>query len=226
MPSIGMAKAEIAHAKTEDRHQPWRRGRAESRADDDPDRLREGDQSGADEADDGERRRGRGLNRHREERTGYNRAQSAGDERLQRTAQRVARERSSALREVMDPEQEQSRVHPPSLRRSVHQLPFVPNSLRGHLFRLRPTPRLRFARPESFALTLIRGLPPDASRAAKDPRRSAVSDKGPRSRMAGRTQRFDADPANRRFRRYLDVGARVDEGPLSTQSRPLNAAMC
>src|SRR5215472_2459353 len=45
-------------AKAEYRHQPWRRGCAESGANDDPHRLREGDQSGADEADDGQRRRG------------------------------------------------------------------------------------------------------------------------------------------------------------------------
>ena len=57
-------------------------GRAQSRADDDPDRLREVDQSGADEAHDGERRRGRGLTRYREQHTGYNSAQSAGNERL------------------------------------------------------------------------------------------------------------------------------------------------
>ena len=69
-PRMGRAAAEIPEAQTEDRHQPDRRGRSERRADDDPDRLREGDQSRADEADDGEDGRGGGLNHRREERPG------------------------------------------------------------------------------------------------------------------------------------------------------------
>src|SRR5277367_4085702 len=129
MPSSGMAKAETLTRKTKDRDQPWRRGRAESRAYDDPDRLREGDQSRADETNHGERRCGRGLDRHGEQRTGHNRTQAATDKRLQRAAQRVTREALQTLRKVVDPEQKQAkptyqrdsggRVHPLFLLRRV-----------------------------------------------------------------------------------------------------------
>src|SRR5208282_2714810 len=95
-------------AKTKDRDQPWRRSRTESRADDDPDRLREGDQSGADETDDGQRRRGRGLNGYREERTRYNCTQSPANECLQRTSQRVARKTFETFSKMVDSEQKQS----------------------------------------------------------------------------------------------------------------------
>ena len=72
------------------------------------DRLREGDQSRADEADDGEDGCGGGLNHRREERTGSDRAEAAGDEPLERAAQRVAREALQAFGEVVDSEQEQA----------------------------------------------------------------------------------------------------------------------
>src|SRR5215469_5331076 len=52
------SKSRYPQAKPEYRYQPWCRGRAESRANDYSNGLREGDQSGADEANDGKRRRG------------------------------------------------------------------------------------------------------------------------------------------------------------------------
>src|SRR5262249_22676882 len=93
-------------AQAEVRHHPRRRGGSQSRADRDPDRLREGDETGADEADHGEDRRGRGLARHREERAGDDRAEPAGDEPLERAPQRIAREALQTLAEVMDAQPE------------------------------------------------------------------------------------------------------------------------
>jgi hypothetical protein len=52
------SKRRYPQAKPEYRYQPWCRGRAKSRANNYPNGLREGDQSGADEANDGQRRRG------------------------------------------------------------------------------------------------------------------------------------------------------------------------
>ena len=95
-------------AQTEDGHQPDRRGRSERRTDNHPDRLREGDQSRVDEADDGEDGRGGGLNHCCEERPGYNRAKFAGNEPLERAAQGVSREPLQAFGEVVDSEQEQA----------------------------------------------------------------------------------------------------------------------
>jgi hypothetical protein len=80
------------------------------RADDHPDRLREGDESRADEADDGEDGRSGGLDHRREERTGCNRAESTGNEPLERAAERVARQTLHAFGEVVDSEQEQAQA--------------------------------------------------------------------------------------------------------------------
>ena len=107
-PRMGLASGCDADAKTEQRHHPRRRGRSERRTHDDPDRLREGDESGADEADDGEGCGGRGLNRHREERAECHRAESAGNESLERAAQRVAGKAFQTFGEVVDSEQEQA----------------------------------------------------------------------------------------------------------------------
>ena len=108
IPSMGRATDETLTPKAEQRHHPGRRGRPERGADDDPDRLRQGDQSRADEADDGEACRGRGLDRRREQHAGHDRAETAADQPLQGAAQRVARETLQAFGEVVDPEQEQA----------------------------------------------------------------------------------------------------------------------
>jgi hypothetical protein len=53
-------------------------------------------------------KRGGGLRRNREERAGRNRAESAGNEPLERAAQGVARKTFQTFGEVVDAEQEQA----------------------------------------------------------------------------------------------------------------------
>jgi hypothetical protein len=63
------------------------------------------------------------LNRDREDRTRHDRAQSAGNERLQRTAQRIAGKTLETFGEVVDPEQEQAQsTHERHGGEGVHRL--------------------------------------------------------------------------------------------------------
>src|SRR5262249_61393407 len=96
-------------AKTQGRYHPGRRGRSERCANVDRDRLREGDQPRADEADDGEDCRGGGLSCNREEHAGCDGAESAGNESLERAAQRLARKTLETFSEVVDAQKKQDR---------------------------------------------------------------------------------------------------------------------
>src|SRR4029077_3585622 len=84
------------------------RSRPERRPNDHPDRLDEGDQSRADETDDGKYSCCRRLYHGSEEGTGDDRTEAARHKPLQCAAERVACESLQAFGEVVDSKQEQT----------------------------------------------------------------------------------------------------------------------
>src|SRR5262249_367702 len=112
--------------KAEERHHPRGRRRSERCADVDRDRLGKGDQPRPPEPHAAEDGRGGGLSHNRQDRSGYNRAESAGNELLEYAAQGVARESFQTLSEVVDAEQKHAdstqELHD---RGGVHGFPFV-----------------------------------------------------------------------------------------------------
>src|SRR5262249_7641020 len=103
----GKGRGGNPQTKSQDRYHPGRRRRSERGAHVDRDRLGEGDQPRADEADNGEDCRGGRLRHNREERAGGDGAVAGGNEPLERATQRVARKTLETFGEVVDSEQEQ-----------------------------------------------------------------------------------------------------------------------